>query len=129
MKYLAIAVVVVALLTACQESLEDRCEREAREFTRKHCPTLINKDIALDSMVFDKESRTVSYCYTLRGEIDDTALIRRSDSRELLLQQLKNATSLKLYKDAGFSFRYTYHSSKVKGTQLFEATFHQSDYN
>lgn len=31
-------VMAAVLTTACQESLEERCEREAKEYTEKHCP-------------------------------------------------------------------------------------------
>ena len=36
------------LLTSCQESLEDRCAREAKEFTEKNCPRAVDKEIVLD---------------------------------------------------------------------------------
>ena len=54
------------LLTACQESLEDRCEREAKEYTKKHCPALIAENIVMDEMTFEKathQSRLVSDVY------------------------------------------------------------------
>lgn len=38
-----------------------------------------------------------------------------------MLQQLKNATAMKPYKDAGYNFRYIYYSTKDKGRKLFEA--------
>ena len=115
-------------LTACQESLEERCAREAKEYTEKHCPVTVGKDIVLDSMNFDMPTRTVGYYYSLRGYIDDTLAVQGGKPRELLLRQLKNTPDLKLYKEAGYNFRYTYYSTKNKGTKLFEATFHESDY-
>lgn len=42
-----------------------------------------------------------------------------------MLQQLKNATAMKPYKDAGYNFRYIYYSTKDKGRKLFEAYFHK----
>ena len=83
----------------------------------------------MDSMTFDKATHTIAYIYTLSGVVDDTAVINQSQPRERLLQEVKNSTNMKLYKDAGFSFRYTYFSTKEKGTKLFEATFRKSDYN
>ena len=103
MKKIIIMIVAGMLLVACQESLEERCAREAKEYTQKNCPRHIDTEIVLDSMTFDKDSRTIGYCYTLQGSLD-------------------------MYKDAGYSFRYTYHSEKDSGTKLFEATFRENDY-
>ena len=128
MKKIWIIIAVALMVTACQETLEERCEREAKEYTEKHCPTPIAKNIVMDSMTFDKATHTITYAYTLSGQLDDSAVVNRSNSRELLLQEVKNSTNLKLYKEAGCSFTYTYYSAKNKGTQLFKATFRKSDY-
>jgi ADP-ribose pyrophosphatase YjhB (NUDIX family) len=128
MKKICFFIVAALLTTACQESLENRCEREAREYTEKHCPTPVGKNIVLDSMTFDKKTHTIQYAYTLSGEIDDSTIVNNSKPRELLLQEVRNSTNLKLYKEAGYSFTYTYYSAKNKGTQLFKATFRKSDY-
>ena len=129
MKKTILLLMSIVLLTACQESLEDRCAREAKEFTKKKCPVAVGTDIVMDSMTFDKATRTISYCYTVSGSIDDSVVINSNQPRERLLMEVKNSTNLKLYKDAGYSFRYAYYSAKENGTQLFEATFRKSDYN
>ena len=116
------------LLTACQESLEDRCEREAKEYTKKHCPALIAENIVMDSMTFDKATHTITYAYTLSGQLDDSEVVNGSNSRNLLLEEVRNSANLRLYKEAGYSFRYIYHSQKKKGTQLLDATFREKDY-
>ena len=116
------------LLISCQESLEDRCAREAKEFTEKNCPRAVDKEIVLDSMTFEKATHTISYLYTLNGTLDDPQRIDSTHFRELLLMEVKNSTNLKLYKDAGYAFRYCYYSEKNNGTKLFEATFRESDY-
>ena len=95
---------------------------------REHCPTPVGKNIMMDSMTFDKKTHTIQYAYTLSGEIDDSAVVNNSNPRDLLLQEVRNSTNLKLYKEAGYSFCYTYFSKKEKGTKLFEATFHETDY-
>ena len=116
------------LLTSCQESLEDRCAREAKEFTEKNCPRAVDKEIVLDSMTFEKATHTISYLYTLNGTLDDPQRIDSTHFRELLLMEVKNSTNLKLYKDEGYAFRYAYYSQKNNGTKLIEATFRESDY-
>ena len=45
-----------------------------------------------------------------------------------LLKELKNSTSMKLYKEAGYHFRYVYYSTKNSGTKVFDTTFRQKDY-
>ena len=129
MKKNLLFLLLAIVATACQESLEERCEREAKEFTKKHCPTMVDKLVRLDSMTFDRTTHTIGYAYTLTGQIDDAEVISRNNPRQLLLSQVENSTHLKLYKEAGYSFRYVYYSTKKKGTKLFEATFHQHDYD
>ena len=116
------------LFTACQESLEERCARECKEYTKKKCPVLITKDVYLDSLTFDASKHLMTYYYTVEGVLDDAEALRQYDIRSMLLKELKKSTGDKLYKDAGYSFRYVYFSAKYKGTQLVEATFHKSDY-
>ena len=70
----------------------------------------------------------MSYYYTVEGVLDNAEALVQHDLRGMLLKELKNSSSLKLYKDEGYNFRYTYFSTKEKGTKLFEATFHKSDY-
>ena len=128
MKKIIIMIVAGMLLAACQESLEERCAREAKEYTQKNCPRHIDTEIVLDSMTFDKDSHTIGYCYTLQGSLDNPLRVDSAQFSEALLLEVKNSTNLKLYKDAGYSFRYTYHSEKDSGTKLFEATFRENDY-
>ena len=115
-------------LLSCQESMENRAAREAREYTEKHCPTPVAKDVVMDSMVFDKASHTLGYYYTLSGVLDDTAYISRSNAYENVLNEVRNSTHLKIYKEAAYNFRYVYFSKKESGTKLFDATYHESDY-
>ena len=116
------------VMASCQESLEERCEREAQEYTKKNCPVEVANDIILDSMTFDRNTHTISYCYSIKGMLDNEELFKRNDPREKLLIQVRNSTNLKLYKEAGYSFNYVYHSTQNKGTQLYQATFHEKDY-
>ena len=88
----------------------------------------MGKGVVLDSMTFCTDSHTFCYSYTLNGVIDDTACIARSNTYEKLLHQVRNSTNLKLYKEAGYNFRYVYYSTKNRGTKLFDATYRESDY-
>ncbi len=127
-KSIPLIISAVLLLSACQETLEERCEREAHEYTQKKCPVYVTDLIMLDSLTFDKATHTMRYYYTLDGVMDDKVALERHDLRTMLLKELKNTTNVDLYKEAGYTFRYTYFSKSKKGTQLFDATFRQKDY-
>ena len=118
---------ITTLLASCQETLEERAARESRDYTEKHCPAPVAYQVTMDSMTFDKVSHTFGYYYSLSGTLDDSAYIKQNNPRDMLLQQVKNSTNLKMYKDAGYSFRYVYMSTKSKDT-LFDVTFKQKDY-
>ena len=118
---------MTALLASCQETLEERAARESRDYNEKHCPAPVAYQVTMDSMTFDKVSHTFGYYYSLSGTLDDSAYIKQNNPRDMLLQQVKNSTNLKMYKDAGYGFRYVYMSTKNK-TTLFDVTFKQKDY-
>ena len=127
MKKICTLLIMTVLLTGCQETLEERAARESRDYTEKHCPAPIAYQVTMDSMTFDKASHTFSYYYSLNGTLDDSTYLKQSNPRDMLLQQVKNSTNLKIYKEAGYSFRYVYNSTKNKAT-LFDVTFKQKDY-
>lgn len=127
MKKICTLLIMTVLLASCQETLEERAARESRDYTEKHCPAPIAYQVTMDSMTFDKASHTFSYYYSLNGTLDDSTYLKQSNPRDMLLQQVKNSTNLKIYKEAGYSFRYVYNSTKNKVT-LFDVTFKQKDY-
>ena len=127
MKKIVYLFLIMALM-ACQESLDERCARECRDYTQKHCPSLIAKGVTIDSLTFYVPTRTMTYYYTVEGVIDDAEQLKKHDLRGELLKELKNSTSMKTYKDAGYHFRYVYYSTKNSGTKVFDTTFRQKDY-
>lgn len=128
MKNKLYALSALLLLTGCQETMDERCAREAREYTEKKCPVQIATGVLMDSLVFEPSSRTLVYYYTAEGVIDDPEALKSHDIRGMLLKELRNSASLKDYKAAGYNFKYVYWSTKNEGTRLFEATFREKDY-
>ena len=128
MKKIVLGVLSVLMLTACQETMDERCAREAREYTEKKCPAKIIDGVTIDSLVFYPKSRTLTYYYTADGVIDNAEALKKYDLRGMMLKELKNSTAMKDYKEAGYNFGYVYYSTKNKGTRLFEATFREKDY-
>ena len=50
------------------------------------------------------------------------------ENKNMLIEALKNETSTRVYKEAGYSFKYTYFSQKEKGRLLFETIMTKEDY-
>lgn len=134
-KLIIIATGVVGLLSAvsCKhESFDERCAREAKDYTMKQCPQQIEKGITLDSMAYSKTGegnhvtdRKFTYYYTFSGiqdsllnkmikEYPDTARKRLDEFKNAMLNSLSTSVQLKQYKDKGFAFEYVYYSTKTK---------------
>ena len=126
-KLIIFAALAAIVFTSCQESLEDKCAKEAMEFTQKKCPSKIDENTEIDSMTFDKSTHTLAYWYKLTGKADNPILFERVNLRKSLVEQIKNSTSLQAYKDAGYSFRYVYRSQK-ENKIYFDATVTKKDY-
>jgi hypothetical protein len=130
MKKILIFLFLAATLSACQESLENRCAREAREYTQKKCPAPIGNGVTIDSMEFDKASHTICYYYSLSGKVDDQKVVDNSRQKiyTMLLKAINNAPDMKAYKNKGYSFKYTYSSTKDQGKILFQHVYTKKEY-
>lgn len=118
----------VLLFSACQESLEKKAERTLKDYTEKNCPIQMSATIMMDSCAFETDSHTLHYYYTLVGAMDNDSVIKANNLRGMLIEALKNETSTRVYKEAGYSFKYTYFSQKEKGRLLFETIMTKEDY-
>ena len=116
-------------LTSCHENLEERTARECKEYTEKYCPMPVAANVVTDSMVFERDTKTLHYYYTLSGPAD-TLLVgeKEKDLWKTLLSDVINAPNLMHYKEAKYSFRYTYYSKKNKGKKLYDYLFTEKDY-
>ena len=129
MKKTALLIIAILTLICCQESLENRAERESREFTKKNCPYQIDPQRTLDSMTFDKKTLTFSQYETIRGIGDDAAHFDKIkvQLRNALVNELHNDTNKRNYKKAGYSYRYVMRSEST-GQVLFETTINKMEY-
>ena len=128
MKKYWLLVVIGLVFAACQESLEDKCERDAKEYTRKHCPTAIDNNTIIDSLTFDRSTHTIHYYYRLTGVADEEKMIEQINAVDMLKKSLKNTTAVKVYKDNKYKFAYTYRSEKDPKKILLEVFFTDKDY-
>lgn len=127
MKQCFCIIVLAFLAVSCQESLEQRVEREAREHTVRNCPMEISPGFVNDSLTFDRQTHTVQYHFSLHGKADSLR-IDSTLARQSLQTALLNATNLRIYKNAGFTFRYTYRSERRGNKVVFDFVFTPEDY-
>ena len=110
MKKVFVFACLALLFAACQESLEDRCARETKEYTARNCPAKMGENIILDSLKFERDTHTLHYYYRLTGIADKEGMLDSLEAIKTLKDGLKNTTAMKTYKDNGYNFAYTYHS-------------------
>lgn len=115
------------ILMSCHESLEERAERETKEYTRKNCPMQLSEYVTNDSMTYERGTRTIHYYYSMKGNADTTAIDKKKAEEELI-KGLKNSTSLRAYKKEKFNFAYTYYSTKNKGQIILDVKITPKDY-
>lgn len=118
----------VIMLFSCHENLEERAAREVKEYTEKKCPVAIDQYTIIDSITFDKSTKTVHSYYSLRGDADSTGILNDDNVRPALIDELKRNTNNRMYKEAGFRFAYTYTSASRKGLVLYETLLTTKDY-
>ena len=124
-------ILLATILTAsCTESFEDRCRREAEEYSKRECPRMVDTFIRMDSTTYASEPAGFTYHYTVLGELDDEELLTEEaieKFRTQLLESVRNDLHLKRYKDKDFVFTYRYNSQST-GKLFIEATFGPEDY-
>ena len=128
MKKRILFVLAVLILSACQESLEDKCARECVEFTKRKCPSAVAENMIVDSMTFDRASHTIQYYYKLTGASDRADAYLKDQARNALKDALKNTTQVMIYKEAGYNFRYIYYSEKNPQTVYMDILLTEKDY-
>jgi hypothetical protein len=131
MKYnLLFLAFAVLLFSGCHRTtLEDLAAKTAEEYTDRYCPTPVENGQRTDSVTFSRETHTFGYYYSLSGKVDDASIIQSNKQQIIstILSSLKENTSMKDYKQAGYSFRYVMKSSKT-GDVLIDKTFTNKDY-
>lgn len=111
--------------TACQESLEEKASRDAKEYTRKHCPTPFINSTRTDSVTFDSATRTYTYHCTFKDILDNQEVINQNKAAisQGLTQSMLESTNMKPYVQAGFHFQYVCRSSKDPKNVLLTVKF------
>ena len=121
---------VITIYPGCHPTHEDRAPEESKQYTEKKCPTPVVDNTRLDSIVFERSTRTIHYYHSLIGDADNKHAIasQKGKLRKALCEALKADPGTKVYKDAGFNFRYTYHSGKKPTEVLIDMTYTKKDF-
>ena len=114
----------MTLFFACQENIEQRASREAKEFTRKNCPTPVLNNTRTDSLVYETANHTLHYYYTLVGPADNAEAFigRQEELKSALVSAFRSNTGIRRYLEAGISLKLTYRSEKNPQQLLYETT-------
>lgn len=122
MRFLQLVIIAVtaATISSCQESLEDKAQRQAYEYTRKYCPTPIDNNTRTDSIVFDRSKKVYYYYISFFNQLDDQEIVNENRTlfAEMLTQSVKDSPSLRTFLEAGFRFEYVCHSGSKPGKIL-----------
>lgn len=121
--------VTFALSSCHRTTLEDQAENLAKEYTERYCPTPIKDMQRTDSMTFDRNTHTLSFYFTLTDQADnvDNMKLLQKKITKTLLDELKENTTFKVYKDAGYNFRYVFRSKSTNNI-LYEKNFSRKNY-
>ena len=88
----------------------------------------MDSNTTLDSLTFERETHTLHYHYKLTGFADQDSIVKNIDAVNVLKKELKNTTTLKLYKDNHYRFAYTFRSEKNPEKILIDVVFTDKDY-
>jgi PBP1b-binding outer membrane lipoprotein LpoB len=130
MKKTFILIISALVLSACHhETIEERAQRETKEYTQKFCPTPFINYTRTDSMTFENATRTIIYYCSFSDKMDNADIIEKNSIKivEGLKKGISDNTGIKNYIDAGLNFRYVVHSHKNPQEVLFKHDFKNKD--
>ncbi len=128
MKKAILPTLLAALLcAACQESFDKRLQREAREYTERHCPAEPEPGTRLDSVTYTPFTKEYALCYTLSPENERTVRENSALMRHSLRESLASNVEYKELKKRGVTFRFVYRSAAT-GRTVYDTSLTRADY-
>ena len=131
MKKILLTAIAILMMSSCQESLEERAAREAREITESKCPMPVGDVLFLDSIVFDIPSLTQTQYFRFIDIADNDSTVeqmKHNDLKKILTDELKNTPNYKSLMQRGVSFRYIYRSTQEPSKIYLDITLNKEDY-
>lgn len=98
--------------------------RQMAEKTNKACPTRMSETITLDSTNYNEKTNTVSYFYSVTGELDNPVYMNNhyTTFKQALQDAVDNSVDMEDYRKFGTSIKYVYFSGSNK-KELAEFSF------
>ena len=119
---------MAAMCVAChKQTFDERVQFEVEQFNKKEAPKRLDMYTTFDSMAYDTQTLTLSYFYTIEGDVE-ASMFPIDAMKEELLGNMRNSIQLKTHKEHGLSFRYVYFLQKT-GKPFLDCTFTPEDYN
>ncbi|MCF0197599.1 MAG: hypothetical protein HUK03_10325 [Bacteroidaceae bacterium] len=127
------AALVVAMLTACHQSMDEHIKKETDDYTRRECPKPTDMYTTLDSVTYhyDDTTRIYSLYYTVKGMLDnDTiyALPGIEIHRKNVLQDIRTNLNYKKMREMDITFCYYYYSATRPGHEYMRIVYGPEDY-
>ncbi|MBR2629977.1 MAG: hypothetical protein Q4F47_08530 [Bacteroidaceae bacterium] len=134
---LKVAVSVSCFMTlfffaSCRESIHERFEREAREYTEQNCPRSMGDGITMiDSMVYVQNMPNgewaIHYSVFLDEEQKKELMSKKDELERLNLKFVQNSPIFIKQKEAGIDFAFIYHDALTK-KKFLECRYTKKDY-
>ena len=124
--------VMLLAFTSCQERKADFFERDAREYTEKNCPQMLDEYTILDSVVYVREKDGAGdlvqyYSLNLNEEARQELMNQLGKLADMNLTAVRNSIVFAKHKEEGVSFTYIYHDATT-GEKIVEYHFTKKDY-
>ena len=124
--------VMLLAFTSCQERKADFFERDAREYTEKNCPQMLDEYTTLDSVVYVKEKDGAGdlvqyYSLNLNEAARQELMNQLGKLADMNLTAVRNSIVFAKHKEEGVSFTYIYHDATT-GEKIVEYHFTKKDY-
>ena len=103
-------------LTACTSKGPARKFKETTEKLNKTYPIRLNETVTIDSTHYDEQNNTVSYYYTVTGELDSPQFMNSNYAtyKKALQEAIDNSVEMEEYRKFGSKIKYIYYSGSNK---------------
>lgn len=115
---------LVAALISCGNKDNTRKFQETANRLNKTYPIRLNETVTIDSTRYDEKTNTVSYFYTVSGELDNSNYMNSNYAtfKQALKDAIDNSVEMEEYRKSRSKIKYIYFSEKSR-KQLAEFTF------
>ena len=112
-----IAALGILTLAGCNNNHRSQVRKfkQTAEKTNRSCPTRMNETITLDSTCYNEKDNSVSYFYSVTGELDNATYMNTHYAafKQALQNAVDNSVEMEEYRKFGTSIRYIYYSGSI----------------